>query len=47
MGSNVLMATFDAKQYLGDPQCQKLMLDLSRTWKGIDPASSALIASIQ
>ena len=44
VGSESMIAIFSANQYLRDPRCQKLMLELSHTWKGMNPASAALIA---
>src|SRR5208283_1510052 len=43
-GSEALIAAFRADQYLGDPRCQKAMLELSRDWKGKNPAAEAIIA---
>jgi hypothetical protein len=40
----VFMVTFRASEYLADRRCQEVLLKLSRTWKGKDPAASALVA---
>ena len=43
-GSDIMIATFRAREYLADRACQKLMIELSRDWKGSDPAIEARIA---
>jgi hypothetical protein len=42
--SDNTIAMFRASEYLANRECQKLMLELSRNWKGRDPAIDARIA---
>jgi hypothetical protein len=39
----VFVVAFRANEYLADRHCQEFLLKLSRTWKGKDPAASALV----